>query len=261
MPDTAAIGARTIRVAVASGDGATVDLHFGQTEDFMIFDVGAAGGSLQERRNVAERALEGENSRDTVCRILADCSVLLVSKIGISPQEKLAQAGIAALDLHAGKTIEAALAEIYRVQVPNEDLDRPLDVAGFGLSHVMLRIADLPRSLDFYTRLLGMTVFEQRDHAKNQFTQVRLGYGADGAAMGLELVFNWNQEGGYGVNGSFGHVALRVTDITALCARLAAQGVPLPRPPRSQRHGDTIVAFVEDPDGHRIKLMQAPDQG
>ncbi|MGY0711284.1 lactoylglutathione lyase [Azospirillum argentinense] len=130
------------------------------------------------------------------------------------------------------------------------------------LLHAMLRVSDMERSLDFYTRLLGMRVIQQREHKKNQFTQAYVGYGTaeeplDSPTMVIELVANWTQEEPYSQGSAFGHIAIGVpSGIGALCERLAAEGVPVPRPPKPQKHGDTIVAFIEDPDGYRIELVQ-----
>lgn len=129
-------------------------------------------------------------------------------------------------------------------------------VKDFRLMHAMLRVRDMERSIDFYSRLLGMRVLRQREHKKNQFSQTYIGYGEEAAGMVLELVQNWNQEGDYAQGDAFGHIAIEVEGITALCDGLAAAGVPMPRPPSSQRHGDTIVAFIEDPDGYRIELVE-----
>ena len=190
--------------------------------------------------------------------MLADCKVLLVAKIGPVPAAKLGDAGIEAIDAHVGKPIETALAEVFAEKTRPID-DEPIDTSAFRLAHAMLRVADIERSIDFYTRLLGMKVLEQRDHKKNQFTQVYVGYGDGFSQMVLELVFNWMQEEPYVKGDAFGHIAIEVRDINRLCRRLAAEGVPMPRAPRGQRHGDTIVAFIEDPDGHRIELFQ-PEQ-
>lgn len=265
MPDTMTLEAEpvpsaagaSLRIAVASSDGARIDQHFGQTDTFAVYEVSVCGAKRLDDRDVASHVENGEDRRDTICRMLADCRVLLVAKIGVAPQEKLSAAGIEASDLHVGKATEAALAEVFAAKCAVE-ANVPLDASSFRLRHVMLRVADLERALDFYTRLLGMTVIEQREHKKNQFTQVFLGYGADPERMALELVFNWGREVPYVAGDSFGHVAIEVTGITRLCDRLAAAGVVMPRPPRSQRHGENIVAFVEDPDGHRVELIQKP---
>jgi lactoylglutathione lyase len=251
-----------LRIAVSSRDGSKIDKHFGQSEEFLVFDVAADGAVLIERRDVASQARGDEDPRDTICRMLADCRMLLVAKIGVAPQEKLADAGIEASDLHVGKAVDAALAEVYAAKVlaakAVEDESAAIDASSFRVAHAMLRVSDVDRSVDFYTRLLGMRVLERRDHKKNQFSQVYLGYGEGFAQMALELVFNWAREEPYVKGDAFGHIAIEVRHISALCDRLAAAGVPMPRPPRGQRHGENIVAFIEDPDGHQIELVQPP---
>ncbi len=249
-----------LRIAVASRDGATVNLHFGQCQEFLVYDVTAEGAALIDRRRTADHALsEDEDPRETVCRMLADCKVLLVAKIGPVPTEKLQNAGIEATDAHVGKPIETALTQVFADKMLPES-NEPIDTSAFRLAHAMLRISDLERSIDFYTRLLGMTVLEQRDHKKNQFTQVYVGYGDGFSQMVIELVFNWTQEEPYTKGDAFGHIAIQVTNINRLCNRLAAEGVTIPRAPRGQRHGATIVAFIEDPDGHRIELFQPSEE-
>jgi len=241
-------------VAVAGGDHGRIDQHFGQAETFLIFRAAGDGIEQIDRRAIADHAEGDEDRRDTICRMLADCRVLLVAKIGPNPQEKLARAGIEATDLHAGADLATAVAATFAAKrAAHQAAETPVDASGFRLIHTMLRVADLDRALEFYCRLLGMTMTERRDHQRNQFSQAYVGYG-EGAA--LELVFNWSQEQPYVLGDSYGHVAIAVTGITALCDRLAAAGVPMPRPPRAQRHGGDIVAFVEDPDGHRIELVQ-----
>jgi lactoylglutathione lyase len=253
-----AASASRLRVAVASRRGERIDLHFGAAAEFTVFDVTAEGATLIGRRDIAGHALaEDETERNTVCRMLADCKVLLVEKVGPNPQEMLARAGIEATNLYAGRPIAEALSELYAAKCAPKS-DAPLDASGFRLAHAMLRVADLDRSLNFYTRLLGMQVLERRDHKKNQFSQAYLGYGGDSSQMVLELVSNWTREEPYTVGDSFGHIAIQVSGITALCGRLAADGVPMPRPPSTQRHGNNIIAFIEDPDGHRIELVQMP---
>jgi len=255
-----------IRIAVAGSEGGAVDQHFGQAEEFLIFEIAAGTPRLAERRAIAAHAQGDEDRRDTIVRMLADCKALLVAKIGVAPKEKLAAAGIDATDAHANKPVEAALAKYLAsgaaaavAEAAEEAPIEPPDTGRFRLLHAMLRVSDMERSLDFYTRLLGMRVLDRRDHKKNQFTQVYLGYGDAEAPMVLELVQNWSREEPYLQGEAFGHIAIGVTGIGALCRYLAAEGVPMPRPPRSQRHGDTIVAFVEDPDGFRIELVQTAE--
>lgn len=249
---------QTLRIAVASTDGTRVDQHFGPAEDFFIYDVTAAGPIFAEQRSVTAYATEADaDRRETIGRMLSDCPVLLLAKIGVAPQEKLATLGIDACDDYAGKPIPDALQTVFATRAQAAaDAEQPLESSQFRLMHAMLRVNDMSRSLDFYTRLLGMNILELREHKKNQFTQAYLGYGTGFDGMALELVQNWGREEPYSHGESFGHIAVRVTGIHSLCARLSAAGISLPRPPRGQRHGNQIVAFAEDPDGHRIELVQ-----
>jgi lactoylglutathione lyase len=256
-PETAPPSA-AIRIAVASREGDRIDQHFGHAKEFIVYDVGAAGPALIGRRAVdAFAENEDEDPREVILRMLADCKVLLVAKIGPTPQEQMAAIGVEASDMYAGKSVESALAQVFAEKAAAR-ADGAVDSSGFRMMHAMLRVSDMERSLDFYTRLLGMRVLELREHKKNSFSQAYLGYGDGFDQMTLELVFNWIRDEPYAMGESFGHIAILVTGITALCNRLAAEGVPMPRPPRAQRHHENIVAFVEDPDGHRIELVQLP---
>ena len=250
-------------IAVAGPEGGTVNEHFGQAEGFLIYDMGSGIPALRERRHIAALAQDGEDRRETIRRILSDCQALLVARIGETPKAMMAQAGIDATGDYADRPILDALhAYVHKAATldpaPPEDWDRPSDTAAFRIIHTMLRVADLERSLDFYTRLLGMRLIERRDHKKNQFTQAYLGYGENSPAQ-IELVFNWDRQAPYVQGDGFGHFAIQVNGIGALCRQLEAAGIPLPRPPRSQRHGNSIVAFITDPDGYQIELVQYPD--
>ncbi|GEO80029.1 hypothetical protein ROR02_01600 [Pararhodospirillum oryzae] len=251
----------SLRIAVASKDGQRIDQHFGHAEAFWVFDVTAEGATPVEQRVIADHAREGEDARDTVCRMLGDCPMLLVARIGPNPQEKLARAGIEATDMLAGQAIDEALVAVFSGRARAlAATAAPVDGSTFRLVHCMLRVADLDRTIAFYTHHLGMQVLERREHRRNQFSQAYLGFGPH-CAMSVEFVQNWTRETPYELGDSFGHIALEVTGITALCERLAAAKVPMPRPPRAQRHGESIVAFIEDPDGHRIELIQrAPEE-
>jgi lactoylglutathione lyase len=142
---------------------------------------------------------------------------------------------------------------IFRGRAMN---DTTIENPPFRVLHAMLRVSDMDRSVDFYTRLLGMRVLEQRQHKKNQFTQTYLGYcEADRGAV-IELVFNWTGDEPIILGSAFGHIAIGVYGITALCAKLTEEGVKMPRPPSTQRHGENIIAFIEDPDGYRIELVE-----
>lgn len=254
-----------LRVAVATRDGEKVDLHFGHAEVFSVYDVDANGVRPVAARAIAEHALEEEEDvRATIYRMIADCQVLLVAKVGAAPQEALSKIGIEATNLYAGKGVDEALRDLFAAKKAASE-DSSIDASEFALLHAMLRVKNLDESIAFYTEKLGMTLLERREHKKNQFSQAYLGYGAGagsagsaGPGMTIELVQNWQREEAYVAGDAFGHIAIGVKNIMRLCDRLAAQGVPMPRPPRAQRHGENIVAFIVDPDGYRIELVQAP---
>ena len=124
------------------------------------------------------------------------------------------------------------------------------------LLHTMIRVIDLEKSIDFYTRLLGMSLLRRADYPGGRFTLAFVGYGDEAATAVIELTHNWDQTEPYAIGGGFGHIAIGVPDIHAACARLAAEGVPIPRPPGPMKHGGTVIAFVEDPDGYRIELIE-----
>ncbi len=128
--------------------------------------------------------------------------------------------------------------------------------AGHRLLHTMIRVRDLDRSLEFYTGLLGMALLRRTDYEGGRFTLAFVGYGDEASAAVLELTHNWDQTDPYVTGTGFGHIAIAVPDIVETCRRLAAAGVPVPRPPCPMAHGTTVLAFVEDPDGYRIELIE-----
>lgn len=126
----------------------------------------------------------------------------------------------------------------------------------FRLLHTMIRVRDLDRSVDFYTRLLGMRLLRRKDYPEGRFTLAFVGYGSEEEATALELTFNWDQAGPYEIGTGFGHIAIGVPDIVKTCDRLAAEGVKIPRAPGPMKHGTTVIAFAEDPDGYKIELVE-----
>jgi len=122
--------------------------------------------------------------------------------------------------------------------------------------HTMLRVRDLDRSLDFYTRLLGMRLLRRKDFPTGEFTLAFVGYGDEDAATVIELTHNWPRKEPYAIGDAYGHIAIGVRDIRAACDRLAAEGVKIPRPPGPMKHGGSVIAFVEDPDGYKIELIE-----
>jgi lactoylglutathione lyase len=122
--------------------------------------------------------------------------------------------------------------------------------------HTMLRVFDLERSLDFYTRLLGMKVLRQRAVEAGRYTLAFVGYGDEASSTVLELTYNWDQKEPYELGGAFGHLALGTPDIYGLCDVLAKEGVKITRPPGPVKFGTTVIAFIEDPDGYKIELIE-----
>jgi lactoylglutathione lyase len=122
--------------------------------------------------------------------------------------------------------------------------------------HTMIRVKDLDRSLDFYTRLLGMKLLRKNDYPGGRFTLAFVGYGDEAANTVIELTHNWDQAEPYDLGSGFGHVAIGVSDIYGTCKTLEQEGVKIPRPPGPMKHGTTVIAFVEDPDGYKIELIE-----
>jgi lactoylglutathione lyase len=128
----------------------------------------------------------------------------------------------------------------------------------FRLLHTMLRVHDLEKSLDFYTRHLGMKLLRRKDFESGRFTLAFVGYGEESDTTVLELTHNWDQEQPYDLGNAYGHIAIGVPDIHAACAAMEKDGVKIPRPPGPMKHGTTVIAFVEDPDGYKVELIERP---
>ena len=121
--------------------------------------------------------------------------------------------------------------------------------------HTMLRVGDLERSLAFYTELLGMRLLRKKDYEAGRFTLAFVGYGDESDHTVLELTYNWDTHH-YDLGNGFGHVALGVEDIYAACDELRRKGAKIVREPGPMKHGGTEIAFIEDPDGYKIELIQ-----
>ena len=124
--------------------------------------------------------------------------------------------------------------------------------------HTMLRVKDLDRSVDFYTRLMGMKELRRREVPEGKYTLCFVGYGDGPEQTQLELTYNWDQTDGYDLGTGFGHLAVSFPDIYAACDQLRADGVKITREPGPVKFGTTVIAFVEDPDGYKIELIQRP---
>jgi lactoylglutathione lyase len=123
------------------------------------------------------------------------------------------------------------------------------------LLHTMLRVGDLERSLRFYTEVLGMRLLRRKEYPDGRFTLAFVGYGEERDHTVLELTHNWDT-GAYEIGSGYGHIAIGVDDITGTCQAIAEKGGRVVRPPGPMKHGSTVIAFVEDPDGYRVELIQ-----
>ena len=122
--------------------------------------------------------------------------------------------------------------------------------------HTMLRVVDLDRSLAFYTEILGMRLLRRKDYPEGRFTLAFVGYGEESEGAVIELTHNWDTAS-YEMGTAFGHVALAVPDAAAACAAIKARGGKVVREAGPMKHGTTVIAFVEDPDGYKIELIEA----
>ena len=124
------------------------------------------------------------------------------------------------------------------------------------LLHTMIRVRDLEASLHFYTDLLGMKLLRKRDYPTGKFTLAFVGYGDESDSTVVELTHNWEQKEPYALGTAFGHLAIGVPDVYRTCETLGAAGVKIPRPAGPMAHGGSVIAFIEDPDGYRIELVE-----
>jgi lactoylglutathione lyase len=121
--------------------------------------------------------------------------------------------------------------------------------------HTMLRVGDLDRSIAFYTGILGMKLLRRKDYPGGKFTLAFVGYGEELDHTVIELTHNWDTDS-YDLGNGFGHIALAVEDAAAACEAIRQQGGNVVREAGPMQHGSTIIAFVEDPDGYKIELIE-----
>lgn len=121
--------------------------------------------------------------------------------------------------------------------------------------HTMLRVVDLERSLAFYTQVLGMRLLRRQDYPQGRFTLAFVGYQGESEGAVLELTHNWDVSS-YELGTAYGHIALEVDDVYRACRDIAARGGTIVRPAGPMQHGRRVLAFVADPDGYRIELLE-----
>ncbi|MEM1239108.1 MAG: lactoylglutathione lyase [Cyanobacteria bacterium P01_H01_bin.26] len=127
------------------------------------------------------------------------------------------------------------------------------------LLHTMLRVGDLDKSLQFYCDVLGMALIRQKDYPGGKFTLAFVGYGDESDHTVLELTYNWGVDN-YDLGSGYGHIAIGVDDIYATCDAIKARGGKVIREPGPMKHGSTVIAFVSDPDGYKVELIQLKDR-
>ena len=121
--------------------------------------------------------------------------------------------------------------------------------------HTMLRVGELDRSILFYTEVLGMRLLRRTGYPEGKFTLAFVGYQDERDGAVLELTFNWGVDK-YEIGSGYGHVALEVDDAYAACAEIKRRGGTVTREAGPMKHGSTVIAFVQDPDGYKIELIQ-----
>ena len=119
----------------------------------------------------------------------------------------------------------------------------------------MLRVNDLAASKHFYCEVLGMKVLREKEYPDGKFTLCFVGYGDEDSSAVIELTYNWGKSS-YALGDAFGHVALGTEDIQKACEKIRAVGGKITREPGPMKHGTTVIAFVEDPNGYKIELIE-----
>lgn len=121
--------------------------------------------------------------------------------------------------------------------------------------HTMIRVGDLKRSIEFYTDIMGMKLLRQKDYPSGKFTLAFVGYGSEAESAVIELTHNWETDK-YDLGTGFGHIAIGHEDIYKLCDDIKRAGGKVTREPGPMSHGGSVIAFVADPDGYKIELIQ-----
>ena len=121
--------------------------------------------------------------------------------------------------------------------------------------HTMLRVRNLEESIEFYTNILGMRLLRKSDYPEGKFTLAFIGYGDEKENTVIELTHNWDTHT-YNLGDAYGHIALEVKDAYQMCSQIKARGGKIIRDAGPMKHGKTIIAFAEDPDGYKIEFIQ-----
>lgn len=124
--------------------------------------------------------------------------------------------------------------------------------------HTMLRVGDLQRSIDFYTTVLGMKLLRTSENAEYKYSLAFLGYGSNPDHAELELTYNWGTDS-YDMGTAYGHIAISTADIYATCDHVRAAGGNISREPGPVKGGSTVIAFITDPDGYKVELIERAD--
>jgi lactoylglutathione lyase len=128
------------------------------------------------------------------------------------------------------------------------------------LLHTMLRVGDLQRSINFYTNVLGMTLLRTSENPEYKYSLAFVGYGPETEEAVIELTYNWGTDS-YDLGNAYGHIALSVDDAAEACERIRKNGGNVTREAGPVKGGSTVIAFVEDPDGYKIELIESKDAG
>ena len=123
--------------------------------------------------------------------------------------------------------------------------------------HTMLRVGDLDKSIDFYVNKLGMSLIRRKDYPHGEFTLAFVGYGPEKENAVIELTHNWGKNSeDYEIGDKYGHIAIGVKDIHRTCQDLEDNGCKLTTKPKTMKNSSTLLAFIEDPDGYKIELIE-----
>ncbi|MGY6029773.1 lactoylglutathione lyase [Phytobacter sp. AG2a] len=126
--------------------------------------------------------------------------------------------------------------------------------------HTMLRVSDLQRSIDFYTNVMGMSLLRTSENPEYKYSLAFVGYGPESETAVLELTYNWDVDS-YELGTAYGHIALEVDNAAQACERIRQNGGNVTREAGPVKGGTTVIAFIEDPDGYKVELIEAKDAG